>query len=810
VRILLEALKSVTHQRGFAAAALICIALGVGAASAILAIVHAVVLKPLPYVEPDRLVALWESNPSLGQDFLRTPVSALTFEDIERHSRFLESVAAVNFEAMVVTGLDEPRRVPGARATPGFFLEVFPTTPMLGRTFLPSDAVPGGEAVVLLSHGFWQRALGGDPKVVGEVIRVDDTPCEVVGVLPPHFVYENPDPDSAQGVDLWRPLVVEEYRTYGRGMRFLQVVGRRAPGVTLEQAQSDVDTVMAGITEASELAGAGWKTILKPLQEQLVAHVRRELFLLLGGVVLVFLVACGNVANLFLVRTVQRNKDLAVRLALGARRSHLVRLLFAEGVILSLAGGTLGFFLAYWLTGVLLASSPVNVPRLHEFQPVADLLPAVVLLSLVSALLCVLPALPLTVRRISLESLKEGDRTGESFGNFRLRHGLVLAELALAMALLAGGGVLVKSFWLLHRQDLGFRSQGVLTLHLELPWSHYPSKNQTLSFYTDLTHRLSALPGVVHAGLVKDLPLGGEGSKVPVIPEGPAATGASAELDTVWTRVASREYFQALRIPLIEGRLFDSQDVAAERMAVLLNESLARSFWPGETPLGRRVTVKWFGQEIQGSVIGVVGDVRHRSPALPPEPAIYLDSLSFPYSSTYLVLQGSGPPTRWIPMVHGVLEPLDSDLPLDRVQPVDDVIAEASSKWRFLASLIGAFAVTALVLATVGLYGVVAYTVSRSTRQIAIRMALGAEPRRILKGILLQTLALSGAGLAVGSLLALAAGGLISHMLYGVSPNDPMVLGVTASLLMSVVALAAYIPARRAATLDPAIALRTE
>jgi len=350
----------------------------------------------------------------------------------------------------------------------------------------------------------------------------------------------------------------------------------------------------------------------------------------------------------------------------------------------------------------------------------------------------------------------------------------------------------------------------VLTLRLELPWSRYPSKSQILPFYTELTDRLNALPGVVHAGLVKDLPLVGEGSKVPVVPEGSGATRESTERGTVWTRAASREYFQALQIPLLEGRLFDPQDVAAERLAVLLNESLARSFWPDESPLGRRVTVMWFGQKLQGSVIGVVGDVRHRSPALPPEPALYLDSLSFPYSSTHLVLQGNGPPTRWVPMVRGVLGLLDSNLPLDRVQPLDDVVAAASSNWRFLASLVGAFAITALVLATVGLYGVVAYTVSRSTRQIAIRMALGAEPRRILKGILLRTLVLAGAGLAVGSVLALAAGGLISHVLYGVSPNDPAVLGVTASLLVAVVALATYIPARRAATLDPAIALRTE
>jgi len=446
VRIVIESLRSLTFHRGFTVAALICVALGVGAAGAILAIVHAVLVKQLPYHEPDRLVTLWESNPTLGEEFLRSPVSALTFEDIKSKSRLLESVAAVNFETMVITGLDEPRRVRGARVTPGFFLEVFPTTPMLGRTFLPSEADPGAGAAVVLSHGFWRRTLGGDPDVVGELIRIDDTPCEVVGVLSPDFVYENPDPDSAQSVDLWRPLAVEDYRTYGRGMRFLQVVGRTAPGVTLEQAHSDLDTVLAGIPEASELAEAGWKLTLKPLQEQLVAHVRRELFLLLGGVALVFLVACGNVANLFLVRTVQSSQDLAVRLALGARRSHLVRLLLVESLLLSLVGGALGFCLAYWLTGVLSALSPVDVPRLHGLDPVGDLLPAVALLSLVSTLLCVLPALPLTVRRVSLESLKEGDRTGEGFGSFRLRHGLVLAELALATTLLAGGGVLVKSF----------------------------------------------------------------------------------------------------------------------------------------------------------------------------------------------------------------------------------------------------------------------------------------------------------------------------------------------------------------------------
>jgi predicted permease len=778
----------------------------VGAASAILAVLHAVLLKPLPYQKPEELVTVWEVSPDLDQGSSPTYLTIETFLHVRRGTRLLSALAAYNLEPAVLTGRGEPRRLSGAVASPALFSEVLKVSAEQGRLFQPADESASDAAIAVLSHGLWRRAFGGDPKVVGQTITLDDQPTTVVGVLPASFQFENPEPDLLGKVDLWRPLVVENYRSYGAGIRFLRCIGRLSSAASLEQARDEFASLAKSMGEQFPQTHAGWGLSLQPLLEQLVGHVRLELVILLAAVALLFLIAAGNVANLLLIRAIQRGGEMALRAALGARRGQIFQQLLAESLAVSLLGGPLGIFFALWMTRLLVALSPVELPRLADAELGNGVVLAASATSVLIALLCVLPATAAIWRRFAMDLLRGEEGGTETRPNIRLRNALVLAELAMAMALLASGALLLNSFWRLGNVDLGFAPGGVLTLQLELPWSHYGEPHKILDFYDRLGERVAALPNVEAVGLVKDLPLTGQETTLPVTAE-PPPVKSSQEKETVSARIVSSGYFPVLREHLAEGRIFDARTTDG---GVVLNRALARRLWPGESPLGKTVSINWFGKTVGGPVVGVVEDIRHRSADAPAEPAVYINFLHLPYPTMNLIVRTSGNPLSLAAPIRGVVSSLDRDLPVERVETMLQVLSRTMARQRFLTVLIVAFAAIAVALAGIGLYGIVSYTVQRSSRQIAIRMALGALPAAEVKRILRRVALLLAAGLVIGLILVFAAGEVLARVLFDVAPTDPATLAVAVMVLSVIVLLAAYLPARKATQLDPLLALRHE
>jgi putative ABC transport system permease protein len=789
---------------GSTVAAVVCVALGVGAASAILAVLYAVLLKPLPYPKPEELVTVWEVSPQPDQGDSHTYLSIESFLNIRRATRLLSAVAAYNLEPTVLTGRGEPRRLSGAVASTALFTQVLKVSADRGRLFQPPDELAANAKVALLSHSLWRRSFGGDPGVLGQTITLDDQPYTVVGVLPASFQFENPEPDLLEKVDLWRPLVAQSYHEYGAGLRFLRCIGRLRPTANLKQASDELAGVAKSMGEQFPETNSGWGLTLEPLLEQLVGHVRLELAILLGSVALVFLIAAGNVSNLLLVRAIERGGEMALRAACGAGRRQIFQQLLAESLAVSLLGGALGVFFALWMTHLLVALSPVELPRLADAELGNDVVLAALTTSVLISLLCVLPAMGATWRHFSMDLLRRAEGGTETRPNVRLRNALVLAELSMAMALLASGALLLNSFWRLGKVDLGFVPSGVLTSQLELPWSHYGEPHKILDFYDQLGERVAALPDVEAVGLVKDLPLTGQETTLPITAEPSSAALSQGKL-TVSVRIVSPGYFRALGEHLAEGRLFD---VKTADGGVVLNRALARQLWPGVSPLGKTVGVNWFGKAIGGPVVGVVEDIRHRSVDAPAEPAVYINFVRLPYPTMNLVVRTRANPLSLAAPIRGVVSSFDRNLPVEHVETMSQVLSRGMDRQRFLAVLIVAFAAIAVALAGIGLYGIVSYTVQRSTRQIAIRMVLGALPGTEVNRILRRIALLLAGGLAIGLVLVFAAGEVLTRVLFDVAPTDPATLAAAVTVLSVIVLLAAYLPARKATHLDPVTALR--
>ncbi len=792
--------RSLLRSPGFTLAAVLCLGLAIGANTAIFTVLNAVLLKPLGYAEPTRLVMLWERFAERPEG--HNVVAPADFLDWRAQTRSFNSMAALAEGHETLTGLGEAQQVPVQAVTASFF-PVLGVTPSLGRTFTAEEDTPAGPALVVVSDRFWRRHLSADPRAIGQSVTLGGTPFTVIGVMPPGFRFAG---RSTEEAELWTPLSLDPARDYrATSGRYLLAVGRLRPGVTVEQADGELRALAARLADEHPVFNAGWTTTLVPLREQVVGGARTPLLVLAGVVAFVLLIACANVANLQLARGAVRRRELAVRTALGAGRGTLVRDLLAESLVLSIAGGALGLLLAVWGTAALVALAPAGLPRLEEISVDGRTLAFTTVLSILTGFIFgLLPALHSSRADLN-DVIKEGGR-GVSGG--RLRSGLVAAQLALSLVLLVGAGLLIRSFLRLSREDPGFDASHVLAAKVDLPTNRYNTDPRQAAFFEELLARIRRLPGVTAASAINWLPFGGGGSASSYFVEGRPAPAPGQELGAD-IRAVDPDYFHTLGIPLRAGELFTSRDGPHIRKAVVINQALAHQVFPGENPIGRHVLMPW-GDTLNGEIVAVVGDTRAAGLDSVARPTLYWPMAQFPWSFMSLVIRTRGTPEALIRPVTSELHALDADVPLANPRPLDSFLSQSVASQRFTMLLLGAFAAVAVVLAAIGISAVVANAVVRRTREIGVRMALGAERRDVLRMVLRQGMLLVVIGIGVGLAGALALTRVLRNLLYGVSPTDLVTFAGVPLLLAGIALVAAYLPARRAADVDPMVALRTE
>jgi predicted permease len=799
---LMYALRRLRQAPGFTLVAITTLALGIGANSAMFSMVNAVLLRPLPFEEPDRLVRLaqtWEGRTT-------GVYSPQNFLDVASAASDFESLAAIDGGGLTLTGNGAPARLEGAGVSASFF-DVLRVRPILGRGFAAGENEPGHTKVVVLGHRLWHERFGADPAAVGRTIQLNREPHVVVGVAPSGFSY----PD---GAEVWTPIEYDAvFRTKSRGAWYLGVIGRLKPDVPVAHAREEVSTIAARLAHEYPDADEGVGGTVTSLHEAMVGESRPALLVLLGAVGLVLLIACVNVANLLLARAAARESELAVRAALGAGRGRLLRQLLTESVLLAVLGGGAGVFLAWLSLDTLLGLQPEGVQRLGEVRVDRAVLAFSAGLSVLTGILFgSVPALQL-MRRATAQSLREGGRGLLSGRGHRLRGGLVVGQIALAMMLLAGAGLLIRSFVQLRRVDPGFRAPGALTFRIALPESAYKDEARRTAFFDEMIERLGALPGVRSVGTVMGLPLSGTrfnlSFEVAGRPKLPLAQQPSMEV-----RVTSPGYFEAMGIPVRRGRGFQRGDRAGAPQVAVLSQTAVRRFFPGEDPLGKSITVGWRRPDgmppAGGEVVGVVGDVKEAGLAEENPPEVYLAYAQLPVSSMDVLLRTAVGPMTLAPAAATVVHGLDPELPIARLRTLDDIVARSVSEPRFYMVLLGAFAGTALFLAALGIFGVMSYAVVQRSREIGIRVALGAHPAHLRRMVLGQALLLAVGGVAVGLLGAVGLSRAIAGLLFDLSPTDPGTLAGVALLLTAVALLASYLPARRATRVDPLVALRSE
>ncbi|HEY6186739.1 MAG TPA: ABC transporter permease [Pyrinomonadaceae bacterium] len=798
----------------FTVIAVLTLALGIGANTAIFSVVNAVVLRPLPYAQPDRLVMIWETMP--GND--RRWVAPGNFIEWRRQSQAFEQIAAYSNASLNLTGEGEPEKLTGAAVTPNVFTTLG-VEAALGRTFLAEDEQREGERVVVLSDGLWQRRFGADPNVLGRSLTLDDKSYVVVGVMPASFRF----PVQSE---LWvpgnhgsavSPSLAAQFPdsdlSNDRDIHIYSAIGRLKPGHTLAEAQAEMKAIAGRLSEAYPETNGGLGVNLIPLHREIVGGVSSILFILLGAVAFVLAVACTNVANLLLAHATQRERELAIRIALGAGRLRLIRQMLTESLLLSLAGGALGLLIAMWGVDLFVGLSPGDIPRLNEVGMDGRLLGFTLLVSLVTGLAFgLLPALQAT-RLDPQHALKEGGTKATEGGRrLRVRNLLVISEIALAQVLLIGAGLLIMSFLRLQAVEPGFNASNLLTARLSLSVTKYSDQKKKIAFYNQLLERLQATAGVRSAALVMNLPLSGSNMNRGFIVEGRPEPRPDENV-TVDYQVISSGYFQTMEIPVLRGRAFTDRDVEGSPRVAIINEIMARKYFPGEEPLGKRIA---FGdpskEESWRTIVGISGNVRHESIDEPPFPGAYTpyaqDRESWPRVA--LVVRSTGDAAGLAAAVRREMMAIDPGQPVSNMQTMEQLMAASITRPRFIMMLLGLLASIALALAVVGIYGLMSYSITERTHEIGIRMALGAQGRDVLKMVVGQGLRLILIGLAVGLVGAFALTRIMTSLLYGVSAVDPATF-VGVSLLLAVVALlACYLPARRATRVDPMEALRYE
>ncbi len=806
-------LRLLRKHPGFTVVAVLTLALGIGANTAIFSLVNATLLRPLPYPNPDQIVMVWGTNPGGFGWRGKTGFSALNFLDYQEQNQVFAHLATFNDADFTLTGVDNPERIRGARVTAAFF-SVLEVKPMLGRTLLPEEEQAGQDRVVVLSYGLWQRRFGSDPKMIGQTIRLDATSYTVVGVLPQSFDFTIPEFSGSK--DLWIPAVIP--RNERRGSKYLSVIARLKPGVTLRQAQADLDAITNRLTQeyGSEMGKFGTKLVL--LHEEIVGDTRPVLWLLFGAVGLVLLIACANVANLQLARASTRQKEIAIRAALGASRGRVLRQLLTESVLLAVIGGTLGILLASLGIRLLTGLGPAGIPHGTVVTIDSVVLVYSLVLSLVTGILFGLaPALQSAPTQLSA-SLKEGGKiSASSSSGGRLRNLLTISEVALSMILLIGAGLLIRSFVRLLQVNPGFETRNILTVRLTLPRYAYPEAATQAAFYAQLMEHVKALPGVIAAGATSDLPptKGSHSSNISI--EGQPPIDSSSAALAVQQRLATPDYFRVMGIPLIAGRAFSEADTSSTSPVVVINQAFARRFFPNENPINQHLK---FGSA-EGSnpwltIVGVVGDVRGSGVDKQPNSEMYLSSEqhkflpSNPLPQMYLVVRTTNDPSSLAAAVLGAVRALDKDLPLPQARTMEDFLAASIAERRSNMLLLGMFAVIAMILAGVGIYGVISYSVAQRTHEIGVRVALGAQSRDVLALVVGNGMRLALMVIAIGLGGAVALTRWMANLLFGVTPTDVATFAAVSVALMIVAFVACYVPARRATKVDPMVALRCE
>jgi len=798
-------IRALRKSPGFTAVAAITLALGIGANTAIFSVVNAVLLRPLPYEDDSRLVVILNQG--------RNPVAPANFIDWRTQSQSFSQMGAAEYWTPNLTGTDNPEKLWALHVTPDIF-PMMGVQPLLGRMFLPEEQEAGKEHEVVLSYSLWQSHFAGNPEIIGRAVALSGENYTVVGVMPREFKFA---PFWATKAQLWAPLALGS-RLTDRGGSSLRVFARLKPGVTLEQAQAE----MAGITGRlePEFPGTNQDMQVVSLREKVVGNIRPALLVLLGAVGFVLLIACANVSHMLLARAAARREEIALRTALGAGRWDVFRQLLTESLTLALMGGSAGLLLAVWGVRVLLAISPSAIPRVETVGVDGFVLLFALAISLLTGLAFgMAPAWRATAVNLS-DALKEGKRgSSEGLHRNRLRGLLVGSEFALAMVLLAGAGLMVRTFLALQNVDAGFDPHGVLSMVVGVAGTEQASGGHTGNFYQEVLRKVGAVPGVQSVSGINHLPLAGDEWGFPFHIEGRPPEPPGKDLVATY-RAVFPGYFRTMRIPILRGRDVSDADNLRAPGVVVINDYLARRYWPGEDAIGKRITFddpaknpSWL------TVVGVTKNTARGNWTSPPEEEVflpylqnraYLDAPSPPFAYLTLVVRTGLDPVALAPAIRGAIHSLDANIPLSEIQTMDHVVAEATGQSRFYLILMGAFATVALVLAGVGIYGVMSYSVSRRTHEIGVRMALGAQGRDVLRLVVFQGIIQALAGVTVGLVGALALSRLMGGLLYGTQPTDPATFAAVVVVLSGVAIAASYIPARRAAKVDPMVALRYE
>ena len=807
LRDLRFAFRNLRKNPGFTAAALLCLALGIGASSAIFSVVYGVLLKPLPFADPGRVVMIWDHF--LQQDTPKSPVSAQEFLDVRSQSRVFTDVGAVAPQLVSLSGRDEPQQLVAGRASVSLF-QVLGVKTAQGRLFVPEEDRPGNNKVALLSYQLWKDRFGSEPSVVGSKITLDGSPYVVVGVLPEEFDL------GTFHHDIWLPQGFDIAKLPPRHIRVMSLIARLKPGVTLAQAQAELDLLAHHFEQQYPdiyPPGSGWGMHAVPAHEDLVGNVRRTLLVLFGAVGLVLLIACANVANLLLARAASRHKEVAIRTALGASRSGLIRQFLTEGLLLSFLGALLGLLLAFWITRALTALNPGNIPRLGEVRlDGGALLFALGIVMVTGVVFGLVPVLQTSTRNLR-EPLQEGGKTSASgAAGQRTRSALIVLEIAVALIVLVAAGLSIKSFRSLLAVNPGFRSQDVFTLQLSLPRPRYPEDSKVTTFQHRLLERVEALPGVESASFTSQLPLVGVNDlSGDVTVEGRLVDPTHPNPVTAWRMVTS-DYFKTMGIAVLQGRPFTPADGEKAAGVAVVDEDLAKRLWPGVSPLGRRLHLNARTPELSQwrTVVGVVRHVRQQDLGQPEGDQLYVPLFQHPLRLMFVALRTRAAPEKQMPALREAIWSIDRDLAIIAPQTMEERLRSSLSRPRFSMSLFSAFALTSLLLTVIGVYGVMAYSVAQRTRDMGIRMALGAGRKDVVRLVVVQGLVLTGAGVAIGLAAAWILSRVMLSLLYGVEATDLATFTEVSLLLGALAAVASYIPARRAAKVDPLVSLRYE
>jgi putative ABC transport system permease protein len=792
------ALRQLIKAPSFTIVAILTLALGVGACTAIFSVVNVVLLRPLDCPEPDRIVTISETQLPKFPEFSVSPPNYL---DWEKQAKSYEYLAAYTGSRVNLTGDGEPQQLIGIKATAHYF-DVFGVKPALGRMFLPEEDAQGKNHVVVLSHGFWQRVFGGTRDIVGRSIQLNGEPYQVVGVAPFFAI--------ASKVDVWMPMAFkpDETANDARGGHYISVAGRLKKGVTVAQAKAELEVIAAQLAVQYPDPQKGWGIFMMPLQDYMVRDVKPILYTLLGAVGCVLLIACANLANLLLARATARHREISIRAALGAGRGRLIRQLLTESVVLAIFGGAAGVLLARWGLDALLALAPTNLPRITEIHLDPGVLLFSLALSIITGLLFGIAPAWLAARADVNEALKQGTRGSTEGGvRGRLRSALVVIEVTFALVLLGGAGLLARSFMQLAHVDPGFIPENATLLRLSLPQKKYPEKDQQIAFANTLVERVKGLPGVQAIGITQSMPLVGDyvlGFNIEGRPE-----VDPADLPSTNYYAVTPDYFRAMGIRLIRGRVFTAQDDAKAPRIAIINETMARQFFPNEDPIGKRINIT-NGPDTWREIVGIVADIKQYGVDKATSAQSYEPFAQVPFTSLNVVIRTNGLSAALLGALRPAVYAVDKDQPIGSIRPLEEIVADSIARQRFAMTLLTVFSGVALVIAAVGIYGVMAYNVVQRTGEFGIRMALGAQQRDVLRLVLTQGGKLIGLGLLIGLLATLGASRAMGSMLFNTSAYDPLTLATITVLLGAVALVACFFPANRATKVNPIEALRTE